>query len=157
MDPWVCRISRQASRDEYTEMPSPVGKSSKLKDLKCHQISTTAALPSGHPAFPDYCHIPRQTILYLGSWDCYNFYLILTLNISLWLTIIMWHNSNLVSHLEQKLILSPYGHPWKINGILVISLVDCHSFWLASPTPFLGFFTDSLPLRDIKESSRKQQ
>jgi hypothetical protein len=64
----IYRTSRQASRDEYAGMPSPVRKSSKFKDLKCHHIPTIATLPSGHPT-SEYSHTLRETIPYLGSWD----------------------------------------------------------------------------------------
>ena len=60
--PRFCRISRQASSDEYAGMQSRVRKSSNLKDLKCHQIPTTPTLPSGCPASPERRYIPRQPV-----------------------------------------------------------------------------------------------
>lgn len=65
--PRFCSSSRQASNDEHTGMQSHVRKSSNLKDLECHQIPTTATLPSVDPASPKHCHILRQPIPYLDS------------------------------------------------------------------------------------------
>lgn len=64
-----CRISRQASSKEYSGIQIRVREPSNLKDLKCHYMPTTATWPSGCPASPEQCHIPRQPIPYLASSD----------------------------------------------------------------------------------------
>ena len=68
MHPRFCR-GRQASSNEYARMQSYVRKASDLKDLKCQQISPTVALPSGCPATPEHCHVPRWPIPYCDSAD----------------------------------------------------------------------------------------
>lgn len=56
-------------QDGYTVMPGPVRKTSRFKDLKCHQNLAIVTQPSGLQASSEYSHILRQRTSYLDRWD----------------------------------------------------------------------------------------